>query len=107
MAESAKTRVDNKAEIDRIAKERLLWVIKPLGVIILTLWVLNPGVTAQENVQSEALLGFLLGAAFGIFVNYRVLTYYLVTRRENAREQRNRVPDEFYWGKKKETLFTK
>jgi uncharacterized membrane protein len=97
----------NKAEIDKIAKERLLWVIKPIGIIVLTLWVLNPSVTAHPDVQTEALLGFLLGAAFGIFVNYRVLTYYLVTRRENAREQRNRVPQEFYWGKKRETLFSK
>ncbi len=110
MAESLNTEkldVQQKMQIDKLAKERLIWLIKPLGAVILILFVLSPEISAHPVVQRETLLGFLLGACYGILAHYKVLNYYLFSRKDDTREQKNRLPDEFYWGKKKVILFKK
>jgi len=96
-----------KKNVGGIAGERLLWAMRPLGAVMLILWVMNPDTTAKADLQYEILLGFLLGALYGIFYNYGLLTDILMTKRQNVRHVKNRLPDEFYWGKKIDILFKK
>ncbi len=100
-------KIDRNYEYGQIARERMLWAIKPIGLVVLMVWVVHPATTKLDVVDHNTLLGFLLGAAFSIVLNMRVLKYFLVVRRQNTRNQRNRVPDEFYFGKIIDRLFSK
>ena len=107
MADQNVNQAEEKGAVSSLARERLLWVLRPLGALALLLWILNPSVSAQRDIQQTALLGFLLGAGYGLLMFRKTLYYYLIDRRENQREMRNRLPDEYYWGRNEETLFTK
>jgi len=96
-----------KKNVGGIASERLLWAMRPLGAVVLILWVMNPDTTAKADLQYEALLGFLFGAIYGIFYHHDILREILFTKRQNVRHVKNRLPDEFYWGKKLNVLFKK
>ena len=99
--------IRHSKDVGKIARERLLWATKPLGAVLLTLWVLSPEVTAKAELQHEMLLGFLMGAVYGIFFHHELLRDMLFVQRENVRKVKNRLPDEFYWGKKTDVLFKK
>lgn len=96
-----------KKGLGALFQERILWLAKPLGGVMLVLWIMSPETTARTDLQSTTLLGFLLGAIYGIFFYHETLRGLLFTERENVRKVKNRLPDEFYWGKKLDTLFSK
>lgn len=92
-------KVDNDYDFQKITRERLLWLLKPLFTLGLVVWCLHPNTTTKDVVEQNAELGFLLGAVFGIIMHRNVFKYFLVTRRKETRHRRNRVPDEYYFGK--------
>jgi hypothetical protein len=99
--------IDSTYEYKKIAKERMLWISKPLGAVFMMVWCVHPSTTMPDVVERNVLLGFLMGALFGLIVNMKVLRYYLITRRHDVMSRRNRMPDEYYFGKIKTILFTK
>ncbi|MBI1363778.1 MAG: hypothetical protein GC134_07310 [Proteobacteria bacterium] len=108
MAANVQKKLDTNYEYQKIATERLLWLAKPLTIFGLFVWCLHPSTSEPEFVDRNAMLGFLLGAFAGLLVNAQVLKYYLFTRRTNtSKNTRNRVPDEYYFGKIKEVLYQK
>ncbi|HEX2859153.1 MAG TPA: hypothetical protein VHP58_03030 [Alphaproteobacteria bacterium] len=90
--------VEHRSDTSRLARERLLWAVRPFGFIGLVLWVLTPGVSAEGNLSAHCLQGFLLGAAYGLLVYGEQLKDYLQFRLEGGRDYKNRLPGEFYWG---------
>lgn len=90
--------IEHRSDTSRLARERLLWAVRPFGLIGLVLWVLTPGVAAQGELMAHCLQGFLLGAAYGLLVYGEQLKNYLQFRLEGGRDFKNRLPDEFYWG---------
>ena len=99
--------VDKNYEYKQIAAERTVWLIKPLAVVGLTLWCFHPSTTLPDVIDRSTMLGFLLGASTTILLNFRVLKYYLYTRRHHNQHHRSRVPDEYYFGKVKDVMFDK
>lgn len=102
-----RTSVDQAYQVERIVRERLVWALKPIIIVCLIVWCLHPTTTKVQVVDKNAMLGFLMGAFFAIFINRKVLHYYLFQRRKNTRLRKNRVPDEFYFGDVKRMLFSK
>ena len=97
-------KLDAYHNYQQIAKERLLWLVKPIFTVCLVTWCLHPSTTMHDVVDKNAQLGFLLGALFAILVDRETLYYYLVVRRGETTEQRNRMPDEYYFGKVTEVM---
>lgn len=98
---------DSAYKVEDIARERLLWVIKPIGAVSLVVWCFHPSTSTKAMTDSNSLLGFLLGAVLAIFIYREQLEYFLVSRRKTDRDSRNRVPEEFYFGEIKQRLFKK
>lgn len=88
-----------------LARQRILWAIKPLGLLVLILWVLHPQTADQPDHAHSALLGFLFGAVYGLAVCLPLLLQYIQIGKTGGREQMNRVPDEYYWGEIKDVMF--
>ena len=99
-----KQKIDSDYNYQKIAKERLLWVVKPLVIVSLTVFCLHPNTSRLENVDTSTLMGFLFGALFALFVRRDVIYHYMVVRRSEYRKRKNRMPDEYYFGKVKEVL---
>lgn len=98
MAEStSQVALHNPVSIS-MAKERMLWATRPLGFLLLVLWVLHPYTADRPDHAQIALLGFLLGAGYGLIVYGSLLRGYISVGGGNARTQANRVPEEYYWG---------
>ncbi len=91
-------------EYQAIAAERLAWVMRPVFFFSIIAWVLSPGTVRPNGLDHNTLLGFLLGALFGIVLNYGVLKHYLVVRRKDTKNRKNRMPDEYYFGKVMDVL---
>lgn len=93
--------VELRTDAARLARERLIWAIKPFGFLGLLLWILSPGTADVPPAQltSLTLLAFLLGSGYGLVFYWARLREYVAFRfEENARDQKNRLPDEFYVG---------
>ncbi len=93
--------VELHSDSARLARERLIWAIKPFGFLGIVLWILSPGTSDVPTAQltSLTLLAFLLGSGYGLLVYWERLREYLAFRLEdNARDEKNRLPDEFYVG---------
>jgi hypothetical protein len=88
-----------------LARSRLVWVMKPLGFLALVLWVLHPGVSDRAEIGTMLLLGFLLGALYGLVHYGAQLRQYLTLRPLAARQQSNRIPAEYYWGELSQVLY--
>ncbi|MCA3243735.1 MAG: hypothetical protein INF43_00315 [Alphaproteobacteria bacterium] len=95
----------HKPEEVGLARSRLIWVMKPLGFLVLVLWVLHPGVSDRAEIGTMLLLGFLLGAAYGLVHYGAQLRQYLTLRPLAARQQSNRIPAEYYWGEINQVLY--
>lgn len=50
--------------------QRLLWLMKPLGGLLIVLWVISPGTADRASWQPQVAWAFLLGACYGAFVFY-------------------------------------
>lgn len=99
--------VDKNYEYQKIAKERSIWLLKPLTILGITVWAFYPTTALPETLERNALMGFLLGAVAGLVVNMGVFKHYLFSRRQNITDRKNRMPDEYYFGKIKEVKFVK
>jgi uncharacterized membrane protein len=88
-----------------LARSRLIWVMRPLGLLALVLWVLHPSVADRDELGTMLLLGFLLGAGYGLILYGKALAQYLTLRPLAARQQTNRLPAEYYWGEVAQVLY--
>jgi uncharacterized membrane protein len=88
-----------------LAQARILWVMRPLGLLGLVLWVLHPGIADQTEHAHHMLLGFVMGAGYGLIVYGSLLARYLRLRPPTERQQSNRVPNEYYWGQIEQILY--
>lgn len=91
--------LDNAFDWQKIAKERLLWMVRPMLIIGLVTWVLLPWTTAPESLERNSLIGFLGGSLVGVLATKDAWLHFLITRRKDTKHRRNRVPDEYYFGK--------
>jgi hypothetical protein len=84
---------------------RLWWLLRPMGALGLTLWVLHPAVSDRLGVTALALPAFLFGVAYGLVLfGHRFLPYIRLAPL-TGRHQPNRVPAEYYWGEISQVLF--
>ena len=100
-------KVDTQYEYAAIALERTLWAIRPIITMALILWIFYPDTTFAHVVDRNALLGFLLGALFSLFIFRKELRYFLVTRRNDTENRKNQMPDKYYFGRILQILFRK
>jgi hypothetical protein len=91
--------IDRRSQTGQLARERLIWAIKPFGFLAIVLWILTPATTDEgARIENLMLLAFILGGIYGVGFYYQNLKYYLVQRQQSGRNTRNRMPDEYYWG---------
>ena len=100
-------KVDKNYEYKEIARERSLWLLKPVTLVLIVLWCFYPSKNMMQSLDGNVMLGFLLGSVAGIIIKFPDLKYYLYTRRKNTENRKNRMPDEYYFGKIKKVLFGK
>ncbi len=79
-------------------KERLIWASRPLGLLVLALWILHPATGNGSDVVHLALMGFLAGTAYGLVLYGRKLRSYTSLKADSLTQTPNRVPAEYYWG---------
>lgn len=79
-------------------KERLIWASRPLGLLVLVLWVLHPATGSGADAVHLALMGFLAGTAYGLVLYGRKLRSYATLKADSLTQTPNRVPAEYYWG---------
>ncbi|MCP5405678.1 MAG: hypothetical protein H6922_05610 [Pseudomonadaceae bacterium] len=46
---------------------RLLWLMKPLGALLLLLWIASPTTADRLDLHAQIAWGFLLGSFYGLF----------------------------------------
>lgn len=100
----ASQKLDNELDYQKIAKERLIWLVKPLFIMLFVSFTVYPANVQYEVIERNSMIGFLAGAFFAVFLMRGWFTYYLVTRRKDTKNVKNRMPDEYYFGKVKEVL---
>ena len=105
--DSKKKKVDKNYEYKEIARERSLWLLKPTTLVLIVIWCFYPSQDMMQALDANVMLGFLLGSVAGIIIKFSDLKYYLYTRRKNNENRKNRMPDEYYFGKIKKVLFGK
>jgi hypothetical protein len=94
-----------RADERSLALTRLIWAMKPLGFLLLVLWVLHPAVSDRTELGTTLLLSFLLGALYGLIHYGSQLRQYLTLRALAPRQQSNRIPAEYYWGEISQIMF--
>ena len=95
----AQKKIDDNYDYHKIVKERTLWVIRPVAVVIMTVWCLHPSTSKMEVRERNLLGGFLLGAFYGLFVHYKIINHFVVVRGKETENIKNRIPDEYYFGR--------
>lgn len=88
-----------------LARARMVWALRPLGLLVLVLWILHPSTADQPDHAHSALLGFLFGAIYGLVIYGPILTKYFFVTQHDERQQVNRVPEEYYWGQIDKVMF--
>ena len=91
--------LDSSFDWQKIARERSIWLVRPLLIIIIATWVLMPWAGKPATLDRNTLIGFLGGALIGGLVTKEAWTYFLITRRKDTKHRKNRMPDEYYFGK--------
>jgi len=105
MAESPSAPSLHKVVNSNLARSRLIWAIKPLGLVLLVLWICHPATANKLNYTHVSLLGFVCGALYGLAIYGQNLRAHISLNHSNSRLRPNRVPDEYYWGNIVQTLF--
>ncbi len=99
-------KIDTAYEYSKIAKERTLWIIRPVAIVMIIAWVVHPETSLQQHVETNVLWGFLFGSSLGAFI-YRDKIQEFWTIRRRGKDAHNRIPDEYYLGQVKEVLYKK
>lgn len=86
-------------------RERLIWATRPMGLVLLLLWVLHPLTVDHTDYVRMALLGFLAGTFYGLIVYGQKLREYIFINNISQRHKLNRVPEEYYWGNVIQMMF--
>jgi len=97
---------DSGYDYKGLARERLLWAIKPILGVCIFVWVIHPATAVNDDMHQMQLRGFLVGALYGILVYRDSLKKFMKKRASNA-ETRNRIPDEYYIGHIEKVLRSK
>jgi hypothetical protein len=87
-----------------LAKARIIWAAKPLGLLCLFLWVMYPSVADQVDYTRTMLIGFILGVIYGFVIYGNIYYQFINLRQESMRTRPNRLPEEYYWGHIDKTL---
>ena len=95
----------SESETKKIAHDRMLWVVRPIALVCIVVWWLHPSTTLPSAIENNILLGFLLGAAYSLFLNRHTFNLFLIRRNKRTQSRKNCLPDEYYFGKIKELLF--
>jgi hypothetical protein len=98
MSKENKQSIDTKYEYQQIARERAIWVLKPIALVVMVMWCFHPATVKSDVLRRNCLAGFLMGCAYSMFINRETLRYYLITRRQEKRDKRNEMPDDYYFG---------
>lgn len=88
-----------------LARERLIWAMRPMGFLLLVLWVLHPSSAQGGDPIHLALVGFLVGLFYGLVVYGRQMQNYISSGNSNHRLTPNRVPEEYFWGNIAKTMY--
>lgn len=48
--------------------QRLLWLMRPLGGVLIVLWIISPGTADRAEWQQQVAWAFLLGAFYALFI---------------------------------------
>ncbi len=82
----------------QLARERMIWLVRPLWLMLLVIWVFEPQTVREEVRDENAMFAFLLGAGWVIYHYRKDFFKFARQRRERSIARRNRMPDEFYLG---------
>lgn len=88
-----------RRRIEKVVKNRLLWVLKPLLFTMIAVWAFHPDTVSPNHVEQNLTVGFLLGAFYSAYLRREALLYYLSLRRLGQFNRKNRVPAEFCLGR--------
>lgn len=94
--------VERQSDTHRLIRERLIWAIKPFGLLGIVLWALHPSTTLitpqNPDLRAESILAFLLGAIYALIVNWPKVKSFFAFNMDDTINRRNRFPEEFYIG---------
>jgi hypothetical protein len=80
-----------------LAKQRMIWAIKPILGVCIIVWILHPSTGTSSDLHRTELQGFLIGAFYGLFV-YRDALRAFIKKQRLVTEVKNRIPEEYYMG---------
>lgn len=89
---------DSGYDYKSLAKQRMLWAIKPILGVCIVVWVLHPSTATEPDMTKQQLKAFLVGAIYGLIVYREALKHFLNKQKINKSEIRNRIPEEYYMG---------
>ena len=101
----AKSPALHKAGTSSLAKERLLWAMRPMGFVCLMFWIFHPSTFNHADPVRMALLGFLAGISYGLVVYGSKLRAFMTISTPSQRTKPNRVPEEYYWGSVSQVMY--
>lgn len=94
--------VERQTDTHRLVRERLLWAVKPFGLLGIILWALHPTTTLitpqNPDLKAESILAFLFGAIYALVVHWDMVRSFFAFSMDTTINRRNRIPDEFYIG---------
>lgn len=81
-----------------LAKQRLLWAIKPILGVIIIVWILHPSTATDPHTGKMQLKAFLVGAIYGLVFYRETIKQFMNKQKLATTERKNRIPDEYYIG---------
>lgn len=106
---TAANKTANRAVLNTKLKNRLFWILQPvLFILVIYFWVLNPAVVDTHTLGNAIGWAFAFGVGIALVAKGQAFLPFLQTKPISSDVyQKNRVPQEFYWGHKDQTLFNK
>lgn len=99
--------VESNYDYSKLAKKRMLWAIKPILGVVITVWVLHPSTAITNDMAAMELKGFLAGAIYGLIVYRESIKKFWMSQRIKTTDIKNRVPNEYYMGHIEKVLRSK
>ena len=85
--------------VSKALRNRLVWLIVPIGAYLLVVWVLHPANSNPAVLQQRMLAGFLFGLCYGLFLWRDALLMSMFRNFKAADILKNQWPDRFYIGR--------